>query len=127
MIDMRPRGLAARAVYRVGGWALHVKTHQRTYKLAPPTGPDEELRFVEVERSWESVGWAWTLLEWSEVLDPSHWEHWAVDHSAPPLDGTICLRCPVCGGGLCGEARPGGPWGHASPVTPDWDVDGGYG
>lgn len=115
-LSARSRRRLARAAYRVGGWLVHVKTYQREYKLAPPTGPDQDLVFIPVGRSWQSIGWAWDLLEQSERLDPEHWEHWAVDHSAPPVDGTVCPRCPVCGGGTCGDG-PGDAWGHMSPVT----------
>jgi hypothetical protein len=103
----------ARAVYWVGGLLTKIKTYQQTYSYEF----DEDAgyaRFPEAGRRWTPIGFAFTVLDWSERLDPRHWEHWALDHSdcelevGPVGSGSPCSQCGWCGGVTCYRDAVGG-------------------
>lgn len=86
------RTRAAMLVYWAAGVLSRVRTWQRVYEVAT----HEPLTVRRLPRRWASCATSTRLLVLSTRLDPTHWDHWALQHNdCEPRP------CTVCGGHIC--------------------------
>lgn len=100
----------AKAVYWIGGQLTRIKCYQHTYSIDPirvdESDPDG-IAWITLPREWHSFGFAFTVLDWSEAIDPKHWEHWVFVHDDCDPDAE-CPKCEWCGGTACyRDVEPG--------------------
>lgn len=84
-----PRRRIAKRLYWLSGWASKVQTPRQTYRI---TGSDFETE--PAGRRWMPCRFSMWLLKQSMRWDPSHWDHWALQHTH--CEPTYCVACGGC-------------------------------
>jgi hypothetical protein len=90
---MSARTRLAKAVYWLSTALYRVKTPHPTRVLVS-TNPTA---FGRVQWWWLPCATSGRLLELSSRSDPTHWDHWAIDHNHKCRP----TSCPDCGGQVC--------------------------
>lgn len=93
----------AKVIFCLAGWLAPIKTYQRTFEWmgVPDLNDDQNViwendEFMYVGRAWLPCHLSFVLLERARRVDPTHFDHWALEH----VPGDVCAGnpCLTCGG-----------------------------
>lgn len=88
----------AKNLYWVSGQLCRIKTYSKMYEWVVTDDDDvTDLNFRYIGRKWISWHFSFTVMRWSERLDPKHWDHWALVHD----ETCEWCTCAVCSGTIC--------------------------
>lgn len=88
MFTTTTKTIIAKALYKISGHLLRIKTYQRLWRWNSVTHETEAVW------RWSACSFSTTMLKWSMKVDRDHWDHWALVHTQ--CDPTPCTTCGGC-------------------------------